>query len=291
MYGQSIQRCGVHVCVHATSLPHPCLLCQAWRMPRLIDQALPLQDCTVLSLRPRRQHASLRAAAARLGARVLAISPIAITAQDDAQTRGALATALKADVVLFTSPNAARTAITLASPGMRRQQRWIAVGAGTRRALVRAGIDAIAPARMDSEGLLALPALAQVQGKRIGLITGQGGRGVLQPALEARGAQVIRVDVYARSTVSIPEHRWRLLAAVLQTPQRIGLALTSAEALHALLAQIPASLLPGLQGMHVLAASERLAITARDAGFNKVVIASSPQPRALMMAMLTTMSA
>ena len=43
--------------------------------------------------------------------------------------------------------------------------------------------------------------------------------------------------------------------------------------------------------MHVLAASERLAITARDAGFNKVVIASSPQPRALMMAMLTTMSA
>ena len=260
-------------------------------MPRLIDQALPLQDCTVLSLRPRRQHASLRAAAARLGARVLAISPIAITAQDDAQTRGALATALKADVVLFTSPNAARTAITLTSPGMRRQQSWIAVGVGTRRALVRAGIDAIAPARMDSEGLLALPALAQVQGKRIGLITGQGGRGVLQPALEARGAQVIRVDVYARSTVSIPEHRWRLLAAVLQTPQRIGLALTSAEALHALLAQIPASLLPGLQGMHVLAASERLAITARDAGFNKVVIASSPQPRALMMAMLTTMSA
>ena len=260
-------------------------------MPRLTDQTLPLQDCTVLSLRPRRQHASLRAAAARLGARVLAISPIAISARDDAQTRDALATALTADVVLFTSPNAVRAATTLTSPGTRRQQRWIAVGAGTRRALARAGIDAIAPARMDSEGLLALPALAQVQGKRIGLITGQGGRGVLQPALAARGAQVIRADVYARTSVPIPEHRWQLLADVLQSPHHACLALSSAEALQALLVQLPATLLPALHGIRVIAASERLAVTARDAGFNKVVIAASPRPRALLAAMLTTMSA
>lgn len=260
-------------------------------MPRLIDQALPLQDCTVLSLRPRGQHASLRAAAARLGARVLAISPIAISARDDAQTRDALATALTADVVLFTSPNAVHAAIALTTPGTRRQQRWIAVGAGTRRALARAGIDAIAPARMDSEGLLALPALAQVQGKRIGLITGLGGRGVLQPALAARGAQVIRADVYARTTVPVPEHRWQLLAAALQTPRHACLALSSAEALQALLVQLPATLLPTLHGIRVIAASERLAITARDAGFNKVVIAASPRPRALLVAMLTTMSA
>ena len=261
-------------------------------MPRLTDQALPLQDCTVLSLRPRGQHASLRAAAARLGARVLAISPIAITPQKDTQTHAALTTALTADVLLFTSPNAVRAALTLAAlPPRSLQQHWLAVGAGTQRALARAGINAIAPARMDSEGLLALPALTQVQAKRIGLITGLGGRGVLQPALEARGAQVIRADVYARTRVPIPEHRWQLLADVLQMPQRVALALSSAEALQALLVQLPATLLPALHGIRIIAASERLASIARDAGFNNIVVAASARPRALLAAMLSTMSA
>lgn len=260
-------------------------------MPRLTNQALPLQHCTVLSLRPRGQHASLRAAAARLGARVLAMSPIAITARDAAQTRDTLVTALTADVVLFTSPNAVRAANALTLLRTHRQQDWIAVGAGTRRALARAGIDAIAPARMDSEGLLDLPHLTHVHGKTIGLITGHGGRGVLQPALAARGAHVIRADVYARTHVTIPTSRWPLLADVLQTPPRVFLALTSAEALQALLVQVPAALLPALQGSTVIAASERLAATARDAGFNAIVVAASPRPQALLAAMLTTMSA
>ena len=131
----------------------------------------------------------------------------------------------------------------------------------------------------------------RVQAKRIGLITGLGGRGVLQPALEARGAQVIRADVYARTRVPIPEHRWQLLADVLQTPQRVALALSSAEALQELLVQLPATLLPALHGIRIIAASERLASIARDAGFNNIVVAASARPRALLTAMLATMSA
>ena len=138
-------------------------------MAHLIDQALPLQDCTVLSLRPRGQHASLRAAATRLGARTLAISTLAITHLDDADTRERLNTALQSDGVLFTSPNAVKAAAALHPLRARRGQCWIAVGEGTRRALQRHGIAALAPPRMDSEGLLGLPELTAVQGQRIGI--------------------------------------------------------------------------------------------------------------------------
>ena len=79
-------------------------------MPRIADQALPLQHWCVLSLRPRGQHAGLRAAAARSGARTLALSPFAIEAGDDPTTRRALAHALAADIVLYTSPNAVAAA-------------------------------------------------------------------------------------------------------------------------------------------------------------------------------------
>ena len=225
-----------------------------------------------------------------MGARVVAMSPLEISHLADTHTRQVLDAALKADSVLFTSPNAVHAASARAALHARRKQMWIAVGAGTRRALARVGIAAIAPKRMDSEGLLDLPQLTHVHGQTIGLITGLGGRGVLQPALEARNARVIRADVYARTAVTIPAPRWQLLANVLQSPHPVFLALTSAEALQALVAQLPATLLPALQGSTVIAASERLAATARDAGFNNIVAAASARPQALLAAMLTTMS-
>ncbi|MDE2407004.1 MAG: uroporphyrinogen-III synthase [Xanthomonadaceae bacterium] len=256
-------------------------------MPGLADQPLPLQHCTVLSLRPRGQHAGLRAACRRHGARLLALSPIVIATLDSPPVRKQLATALAADIVLFTSPNAVRAAAALAPLRAGRDQHWLAVGAGTQRALQRLGIAAIAPMRMDSEGLLALPPLAQPQGKSIGLITAPGGRGVLLPALTARGAQVVRADVYARLPAGIPARRWLQLAALLQAHHPTVLALSSGEALQAWLAQVPATLLPGVFDSAVVAASERLAQAARSAGFQRVATAASARPAALLQAATT----
>ncbi|WP_246455068.1 uroporphyrinogen-III synthase [Thermomonas brevis] len=232
-----------------------------------------------MSLRPRGQHAGLRAAAARNGARLLAVSPIAIAHLDDARTRHDLHAALAADLVLFTSANAVRAAAALGPLMARRGQRWLAVGAGTRRALARAGIDAISPTRMDSEGLLGLPQLEYVLGKRIGLVTAPGGRGVLAPALAARGATVLRANVYARTAVALPARQREALDAALQRPARVLLALSSGEALDALLAQAAA---PGLRKAAVVAASERLAEMARAAGFRRIAIAASARPAALL---------
>ena len=212
---------------------------------------------------------------------MLAMSPIAIRLLDDAGSRRELQAALAADLVLFTSPNAVRAAAALHALKAQRGQAWLAVGAGTRGALARAGIDADAPARMDSEGLLGLPALADVRGKHIGLVTAPGGRGVIAPTLEARGARVVRANVYAREAVALTARQRQALLAALQAPARVLLALSSGEALQALLAQIAAR---DLHKIAVVAASERLAEAARAAGFRRVAVATDARPASLLRA-------
>lgn len=234
----------------------------------------------VISLRPRGQHQPLRDAARRAGHAVIALSPMRIAMHDDAATRRALRDALAAEATVFTSPNAVAAAKAL----MPVQARGVvlAIGDGTAQALRRAGVgEALRPARMDSEGLLAMPALAAGL-RRVGLVTAPGGRDVLAPALRARGAEVVRADVYAREPCGLPRMGLRALRGA---PDRLALALTSAEALDHAIAQLEPADLARLRGARVLAASERLAAHARRLGMTDVVVADGPRPRQLMAAL------
>ena len=245
---------------------------------------LPLDGWTLLSLRPRGQHGGLREAAARSGARLLALSTQAIEWIDDASSRAALRQALKADVLLFTSPNAVRGANAMQALSRRRQQRVLAVGSGTRNALGRLGIEAQAPAQMDSEGLLAMPGLVDVAGLRVGVVTGMGGRDLLAPTLRRRGAEVTRADTYRRVPVALAARARAGLAVALASPERVVIALSSAEALAGLLAQLPMTMGPSLARISVVAASTRLAQAAADAGFRRIATAASARPAALLRA-------
>jgi len=236
----------------------------------------------VISLRPRGQHAALRRAAAKHGARVLALSPLRIACRDAADVRAALRAALAVPVVLFTSPNAVAAAQRLQELKPRRGQRWLAVGEGTARALRRAGVDeAVAPARMDSEGLLALPELQALHGIDVGLVTAPGGRGRIAPALAARGARVLRADVYERIAIAPRATELARLRA-LRAP--LLLALSSGEALETLLAAVPDDIAARLREATVLAASERLAALAREHGFLRVASARSARAGDLLAA-------
>lgn len=231
-----------------------------------------------ISLRPAGGHDSLRRAAARRGGRLLAMSPWRIARNDDAASRAALDAALSCPLVVFTSPAAVAAAVALRPL---RGPRCLAVGEGTRRALQRAGVaHAQAPARMDSEGLLAMPAMAGLErGDALGLVSAPGGRGEIVRQLSAKGVDVRRADVYARVPLPLPAARIARLQAWLdEAAAPACLALTSGEAFGHLLAQWPAAGLPALRRVTVIAASERLAALAREQGFPQVRLAASPRP-------------
>ncbi|HEY5803579.1 MAG TPA: uroporphyrinogen-III synthase [Lysobacter sp.] len=236
----------------------------------------------VISLRPRGEHAPVRRAASRAGAGVIALSPWQLRLRDDEASREALRVAMQAPRVVVTSPTAVKAARSLHPLAARPGQQWFAVGASTAAALRRAGVAGVqAPSRMDSEGLLALPGLQDLAGAALGFISAPGGRGVLVPALQARGATVLRADVYERVAVA-PSSRSIEQLRTLTTPA--VLALSSGEALETILNALPAPARERLLQSRVVAASARLADLARACGFGEAAVARSALPRDLVAA-------
>lgn len=231
---------------------------------------------TFVSLRPQGQHAALRVALAHSGACTVGLSPWRLQRRPDAAGAGALRTALQASAVIFTSPGAVAAAASFGPTFLNAPARpWLAVGEGTLRALRAQGVEhAIAPSRMDSEGVLALLELADVQGKTIGLVTAPGGRGLIAADLQARGAQVLRADVYRRVPLRL---RARALARLSRSPRPWVLGVSSGEALERVWAQLSPPWRARWQAdMAVVVASERLAMQARALGLAPVRVASGP---------------
>lgn len=238
---------------------------------------------TLISLRPAGAHGALRRAAARHGMAVLAVSPWRLRRCADEATRRALADALQAPVVVFTSPASVRHANALAPLRPPAGSQWLAVGAGTARALRAAGVaDVQQPARMDSEGLLAMPALSGAQ--VVGLVTAPGGRGLLACELERRGALLRRADVYSRVPLTLGP---ALLARLRALPGPSVLALSSEEALRLVLPQLPEAVAARWRANPVVAASDRLVELALASGFAQVRRAQGPLPAQLVAAAIT----
>jgi uroporphyrinogen-III synthase len=242
----------------------------------------------LVSLRPQGGHAPLRRVAARHGIGVLALSPWRLQPRTDAATRQVLDAALEADVVLFTSPAAVHAAAALRPLGPACAQRTCAgVGAGTAAALRRHGVaHPLAPQRMDSEGLLALPAFAAPA--HVGLVTAPGGRGMIAAELARRGAALVRADVYARVAVA-PSSRALAGLRALDVPACI--ALSSEEALRTVLARVPEDVAAILRRCRVAAASARLAAVAGELGFGAAALAASARPADLVDAARAAMHA
>src|SRR5690606_10272458 len=129
--------------------------------------------------------------------------------------------------------------------------------------------------------VLALPALAEVRGRSVALVTAPGGRGLIAPTLAKRGARVLRADVYERVPVA-PSPQARARLDTLRAPVFLGPG--SGAAPPRPLDALPAALRAKLRRARVLAASERLAEQARASGFDDVVVAADARPRSLLAA-------
>jgi uroporphyrinogen-III synthase len=189
----------------------------------------PLRGAGVVITRPARQAVGLAREIAALGGQPLIFPAIVILPPADQ-------TALRAvhwdithyDIAIFVSANAVEY-------GVGDPAAWpvriltLAPGPGTAAALAAVGIGNVrVPATtMDSEGLLALPELESVSGKRVVIFRGDSGRELLRSALEARGAQVTQVECYRRAR---PENAAGLVEAWRE--RRVdAVTLTSSEGL------------------------------------------------------------
>ncbi len=246
-----------------------------------------LRGWRVMTLRPSGEASALLSALRRQGADAMNLAVVALRGVPSADAASAIARAATARHALFASPAAVRHARRIdrslklgffAHGGpldrLARAGQLYAPGRGTADALQRAGIARvrIPESRYDSEGVLALPALAPPLSGGFALIGAPHGRGVLDEALVVRGAEVIRVHVYERTDVA-PDVAVldRLVAA------KHALAIvSSAAALDRLVATMTPDALAALRDrVHWVLASGRLDEAATRHGFHHRSVARS----------------
>lgn len=158
----------------------------------------------VLVTRPAAQSTELCRLLEASGLAPRLLPTLVIEPLDSAAPTATLRAALPCDIAIFISANAVRHALPViaAAGGLPAQCTVAAVGAASAAALHAAGFGPVLvpDARFDSEGLLALPELQQVAGRRVVILRGEEGRRLLAQTLAARGAQMHEVVCYRRRT-------------------------------------------------------------------------------------------
>lgn len=237
-----------------------------------------LEGATVVVTRPAGTSAALVRRLRALGARAIALPGLSLRpVQHDA--RAVRATGF--EDWIFTSPAAVRFGAALLPPRRARARiRAYAVGDGTARALARHGVAATFPRdRSDSEGLLALPGLERVRGRRIALVGAPGGRDLIGPTLRRRGAKVESIHVYRRVAPRLTRRHFDALA---EAGDPLITLVSSGEALAHLVALLPPAALARLRAQILVVGSARLAALATAHAFTEIVLARSAAPRDLL---------
>ena len=195
---------------------------------------------------------------------------------DPADARDKLARLADYDAVVFVSANAVEQAAALLPAGASLGAPAIvaAVGPGTARSLAAHGVERVLlPAsRYDSEGLLERVELTAMQGRRVLIVRGRGGRELLADTLRARGATVDYAECYERAPPVAP------ITALLDAwhADRLhAVTITSSEGLRHLHASLPGEGRERLRATPVFVTHERMRETARALGLDDVVLAAA----------------
>lgn len=184
------------------------------------------------------------------------------------------------DTWIFTSANAVR----YAAPVIERwPPRVVAIGPATADALALAGAaDSVVPlSGSSSEDVLALPDLKALEGERILIVTGEGGRQLLEQEFAARGAVVERAQVYRRVPLPYPPET---VTALLRKTDVI--VVTSGDALAHLVRLVPEASRALLARKPLVVPSTRVVEKARESGFSAPRLAAAVSDAALCAACL-----
>ncbi|MGF1683052.1 uroporphyrinogen-III synthase [Photobacterium minamisatsumaniensis] len=121
--------------------------------------------------------------------------------------------------------------------------------------------------RCDSEGLLALPELSDVNGKRILILRGNGGRELIYHTLQQRGANVSYCATYQRCWIPLDG---QALCQQWQQRHVSKMVITSGEQLSHLAQLVPDNAKAWFYQCHLFVPSQRIANQAKKLGFTTI---------------------
>lgn len=188
-----------------------------------------------------------------------------------------------ADIIIAISENAVTNAQQQLSQWPEHAS-YFAVGNATRLQFAHLGISAASPEIATSEGLLALVDFAEVQGKNVVILRGEGGREYLAQQLVSRGASVRYLEVYRRRLLPFDSEdcllRW-------QREKINTIVVTSGEILQHLYDNIGENRLSWLQNISLIVPSKRIALIARELGAINVKVSDGADNQAILTILLT----
>jgi uroporphyrinogen-III synthase len=146
-----------------------------------------------------------------------------------------------------------------------------AIGQGSARELKRLGVaDIVVPnRRFDSEALLDLPEMQRMNGRRVVIFRGEGGRELLGDTLRMRGATVDYAECYRRARPAAPATE--LVKRGLRNEIH-GLVITSAEGLRNLLDMVGESGPAWLRATPIFVTHPNIQLAGRKSGLTLMIL-------------------
>jgi uroporphyrinogen-III synthase len=231
-----------------------------------------LKELRILNTRPQKPGQLLSSAIRQYGGIAIELPTLDIKACNT-KWRKDLPDLTKVNYALFISANAVDYCFPLlAQYNIEWPQniKVIAIGPGTVGALkhYQIKVDEI-PSIPDSEHLLALPCLQEVEQKLILLFKGEGGRTVIEDELRKRHAQLIILPVYKRTR---PNFDFQFTNSIWRDNAVDIILVTSEQSILNLFKLFSAEAHSWLQNKPFLVISERLAQAASLMGIKKITI-------------------
>lgn len=242
----------------------------------------------ILVIRPQRQDDQLLSMLENTGAQVthtpvMAIEPIIESPEIESpeiksqQIKRQILDIDNFHKAIFVSGNAADLAIEWIDkywPMLPVGIEYFAVGESTAAQLKEADINALCPrGRQNSEALLQLEQLQQLENQRVIIFRGVGGREILAETLTARGARVEYCELYKRVVDSQQ-------LALAQQQKADCLVAHSGELIQAM-GEAEGTLFVDTA---VVVPSERVAAIARELGYRRVISAENALPKSMLAA-------
>lgn len=213
---------------------------------------------------------------------VMEVSPLESSSDVD-QIKAYILDFADYDRAIFISRTAAKLAMdwlecywARVPEGLPIEMHYYAVGKSTAVELKKWGVESELPEQaFNSEGLLALQSLQQVNGEKVVIFCGEGGRSLLADQLDQRGAIVSRCELYRRE---ITHKHDEDINNLLSSGELELMIAHSGELLSNLVVLVDEDQQSTLRQLPLLVPSQRVAAIAKKVGFKQIVCADSALP-------------